>query len=86
VEALADRARLQGAIREGITSVDIALLVAGVHQTAASVAEARPQLWCRYPALVFDGIRARYAPPLPCPLERLDFTGAEQMSTGGDTH
>jgi AcrR family transcriptional regulator len=87
VEALADRARLQGAIREDITGADIVLLLAGVHQTAAPVAQARPQLWRRYLALVFDGIRARDALPLPCPLERLDFTGVGQVSTGGgDPH
>jgi AcrR family transcriptional regulator len=83
VEALADRARLQGAIREDITGSDIVLLLAGVHQTAAPVAQARPQLWRRYLALVFDGIRARDALPLPCPLKRLDFTGVGQVSTGG---
>jgi hypothetical protein len=87
VEALADRARRQGAIREDITGADIVLLLAGVHQMAAPVAQARPQLWRRYLALVFDGIRARDALPLPCPLERLDFTGVGQVSTGGgDPH
>jgi AcrR family transcriptional regulator len=79
VEALTDRARRQGAIREDITGADIVLLLAGVHQTAAPVAHARPQLWRRYLALVFDGIRARDTPPLPCPLEGLNFTRAADI-------
>jgi hypothetical protein len=41
------------------------LLLAGVHQTAAPIADAEPELWRRYLALVFDGIRARDAETLP---------------------
>jgi AcrR family transcriptional regulator len=78
VEALVDRARHAGAIRTEITGADIVLLLAGVHQTAAPVAPAEPQLWRRYLALVFDGIQARDAERLPYSLERLDFTDAEQ--------
>ena len=78
VEALVDRARRAGAIRTEITGADIVLLLAGVHQTAAPVAHAEPQLWRRYLALVFDGIRAHEAEVLPYSLERLDFTDAEQ--------
>ncbi|MDX6434941.1 MAG: hypothetical protein QOE54_7307 [Streptosporangiaceae bacterium] len=80
VEALVDRARRQGAVREEISGADIVLLLAGVHQTAAPVSHAEPQLWRRYLALVFDGIRARDAEPLPYPLERLEFIDAEQDS------
>jgi AcrR family transcriptional regulator len=78
VEELVDRARRAGAIRAEISGADIVLLLAGVHQTAAPVAHAEPQLWRRYLALVFDGIRARDAALLPYSLERLDFTDAEQ--------
>ncbi|MCW2932607.1 MAG: TetR/AcrR family transcriptional regulator [Actinomycetia bacterium] len=80
VEALVDRARRQGAIREEISGADIVLLLAGVHQTAAPVAHAEPQLWRRYLALVFDGIRARGVEPLPYSLKRLEFIDAEQGS------
>jgi AcrR family transcriptional regulator len=80
VEALVDRARRQGAIRAEISGADIVLLLAGVHQTAAPVAQAEPQLWRRYLALVFDGMRARDAEPLPYSLKRLEFVEAGQES------
>jgi AcrR family transcriptional regulator len=67
VEMLTDRARRQGVIRRDITGQDIVLLLAGVHQTAAPLAGAQPQLWRRYLALTFDGIQARATEPLPHP-------------------
>jgi AcrR family transcriptional regulator len=73
VEILTDRARQQGVIRQDITGQDVVLLLAGVHQTAAPLADTQPQLWRRYLALVFDGIRAEAARPLPYPLPRLEF-------------
>jgi len=74
VEALTDRARRQGVIRLDITGQDVVLLLAGVRQTAAPLAATQPQLWRRYLALVFEGMRARDAPTLPYPLpNRLDF-------------
>jgi AcrR family transcriptional regulator len=84
VAELVDRARRAGAIRAEISGADIVLLLAGVHQTAAPVAHAEPQLWRRYLALVFDGIRARDADVLPYSLERLEFVDAEQGSADGD--
>ncbi|MFF7602498.1 TetR/AcrR family transcriptional regulator [Streptomyces mirabilis] len=77
VETLTDRARRQGAVRQDITGQDIVLLLAGVRQTAAPLAETQPQLWRRYLALAFDGIRVQAASPLPYPLpQRLEFPGA----------
>jgi len=73
-DTLADRARSQGAIRQDITGQDIVLLLGGVHQTAAPLMDAEPDLWRRYLALVFDGMRAEAARPLPQPAPRL--TGA----------
>jgi AcrR family transcriptional regulator len=74
VEALTDRARRQGVIRLDITGQDVVLLLAGVRQTAAPLAATQPQLWRRYLALVFEGMRARDAPTLPYPLPNcLDF-------------
>jgi hypothetical protein len=70
VEGLADRARRQGTVRQDITGQDIVLLLGGVYQTAAPLADAQPELWRRYLALIFDGIQARATPPLPHPLER----------------
>jgi AcrR family transcriptional regulator len=75
-ETLTSRARRQGAIRPDITGPDIVLLLSGVQQTGASLADTHPQLWRRYLRLVFDGMRAQAAPPLPYPPpDRLEFTG-----------
>jgi AcrR family transcriptional regulator len=84
VEALVDRARRDGSIREEIFGADIVLLLAGIHQTAAPVSHAEPQLWRRYLALVFDGIRARDAEPLPCSLERLEFIATGRGESAHD--
>lgn len=78
VETLTDRARRQGAVRQDITGQDIVLLLGGVHQTAAPLERSQPQLWRRYLRLVFDGILARSAPPLPHPPpHRLDSPAAD---------
>jgi AcrR family transcriptional regulator len=75
VEMLTDRARRQGLIRQDITGQDIVLLLAGVHQTAAPLADTQPQLWRRYLALTFDGIRTQHPQPLPHPApHRFKFT------------
>ena len=74
VEALTDRARRRGAVRPDISGQDIVLLLAGIRQTAAPLAETRPELWRRYLALVFDGMQVRSAATLPQPLpQRLEF-------------
>ncbi|MGP4045913.1 TetR/AcrR family transcriptional regulator [Streptomyces sp. 2A115] len=64
-DALADRARRQGAIRPDITGRDIMLLVSGIYQTAAPLRSSHPQLWRRYLSLAFDGMQARNAADLP---------------------
>ena len=67
VAGLTDRARRRHAIRPDITGRDVVLLLGGVHQTAAPLLTTEPELWRRYLALVFDGIRADAAEPLPHP-------------------
>ena len=67
VEALTERARSHGAIRDDITGTDIALLLSGVYQTAAPLAATEPELWRRYLALALDGLQPRAARPLPYP-------------------
>jgi hypothetical protein len=85
VEALTDRARRQGAVRQDITGQDIVLLLGGVHQTAAPLMGAEPQLWRRYLGLVFDGIRAQAAQPLPHPPPgRFEFTGPGSPPDGSN--
>jgi AcrR family transcriptional regulator len=85
VETLASRARGQGVIRPDITGPDIVLLLAGVQQTAAPLAGTHPQLWRRYLGLVFDGMRAQPAQPLPCPPpRRLEFTAPASSASPAD--
>jgi AcrR family transcriptional regulator len=82
VEALTDRAREQGAIRQDITGRDIVLLLGGVHQTAAPLEDTQPQLWRRYLGLVFVGIRTQTPSPLPHPPpRRFDFGGPRSIPT-----
>jgi AcrR family transcriptional regulator len=84
VETLTDRARRQGLVRQDITGQDIVLLLGGVHQTAAPLMGAEPQLWRRYLGLVFDGIRAQTARPLPHPPpSRFEFTGPGSLPDDG---
>jgi AcrR family transcriptional regulator len=84
VEKLTDRARRQGGIRQDITGQDIVLLLGGVHQTAAPLADTQPQLWRRYLGLAFDGIRAQFAQPLPHPPpRRLEFSGPRSIPDDG---
>jgi AcrR family transcriptional regulator len=79
VETLTSRARRQGVIRPDITGQDIVLLLGGVYQTAAPLADTQPQLWRRYLGLIFDGMRAQPAQPLPhLPPRRLEFTAPLQ--------
>lgn len=66
-DALTDRARLHGAIRQDITGRDIMLLMSGIFQTASPLLATQPQLWRRYLRLVLDGMRAGDAPELPGP-------------------
>lgn len=67
VEALTARAREQGAVRSDITGTDIVLLLGGIHQTAAPLLDAQPQVWRRYLELALDGLCSADARPLPHP-------------------
>jgi AcrR family transcriptional regulator len=66
-EALTDRARRQGTVRDDVTGADIVLLLGAACQAAAPVAAAAPELWRRYLALIIDGLRPEAAHPLPHP-------------------
>lgn len=66
-EALVARARDRGDIRSDITGQDVVLLLTAACQAAAPVGPAAPELWRRYLALVFDGMRPEGAHPLPHP-------------------
>ncbi|WP_202817680.1 TetR/AcrR family transcriptional regulator [Kribbella sp. ALI-6-A] len=70
VEALVDRARRAGVVRDDVTGQDLMLLMTGVYQTAAPMLPESPDLWRRYLALTLDGLQPQAARPLPTPAPR----------------
>ena len=73
-EALTDRAREQGAVRNDLTGTDVVLLLGGIQQTAAPLLAEWPQGWRRYLQLAFDGLSPANTQPLPHrPPERLQL-------------
>ncbi|GAB3434276.1 TetR/AcrR family transcriptional regulator [Actinophytocola sediminis] len=67
VEALVGRAREQGVIRADITGIDVILLMCAPNYVTDYVRDAPPDLWQRYLAIIFDGLRREGAHPLPQP-------------------
>ncbi len=65
VTALVDRARAEGALRPDVTGTDVMLLMCVPNDVVRHVPDARPDLWERYLAIVFDGLRPQGAHPLP---------------------
>ncbi|MFD9002991.1 TetR/AcrR family transcriptional regulator [Streptomyces sp. NPDC059582] len=66
-DALTDRARRHGAIRQDITGQDVMLLMSGIPQTTSRLQDTQPHLWRRYLHLVFDGMQADGTAKLPGP-------------------
>ena len=73
-EALTERAQRHGGIRNDITGQDIILLLRGAYQAAAPLAQAAPELWRRYLAVIIDGLRPAAAQPLPGPVPGRSLT------------
>jgi AcrR family transcriptional regulator len=67
VHALVDRARRHGAVRDDITGADVILLMCAPNYITGYVPDASPDLWQRYLAIIFDGLRPEGAHPLPHP-------------------
>ncbi|WP_261564592.1 TetR/AcrR family transcriptional regulator [Frankia gtarii] len=67
IGALVDRARAAGAIRPDITGMDVVLLVCAPVHVAGNLPDPAPDLWRRYLAIIFDGLRPEGASPLPRP-------------------
>jgi AcrR family transcriptional regulator len=67
VDALVDRARDHGAIRADVTGTDVILLMCAPNYVTSYVTDASPDLWQRYLAIIFDGLRPQGAHPLPQP-------------------
>jgi AcrR family transcriptional regulator len=67
ITALVDRARAQGALRPDVTGTDVMLLMCVPNDVVKHVPGAAPELWERYLAILFDGLRPEGAHPLPQP-------------------
>ena len=61
------RAQDAGTIRADITAEDVLLLEAAAGQAASALMGVVPELWRRYLDVIFDGLRADGAHPLPHP-------------------
>lgn len=71
IDVLVDRARDAGAIRSDITSTDVFLLMCAPVHVVANLPNPGPELWKRYLAIIFDGLRPEGARPLPQPAPTL---------------
>jgi len=71
LDRLVDRAREAGAVRDDITGTDVFLLMCAPNYVAGYVPNASPDLWRRYLAVIFDGLRPEGAHPLPADAPRL---------------
>ncbi|MEV4631209.1 helix-turn-helix domain-containing protein [Micromonospora sp. NPDC049523] len=67
VQKLVDRAREHRAVRADVTGTDIILLMCAPNYVTSYVPDAPPDLWQRYLAIIFDGLRPEGAHPLPHP-------------------
>lgn len=67
IGALVDNARTAHAIRADVTATDIILLMCAPNHVVEYLASPAPDLWQRYLAIIFDGLRPAGAHPLPVP-------------------
>ena len=67
VNALVDRARAADAVRADVTGTDVFLLMCAPNHVTSHLPDAAPDLWRRYLAIIFDGLRPEGAHPLPHP-------------------
>jgi len=67
IDALVERARDHKAVRPDVTGTDVILLMCVPNHVVGYVPDPPPDLWRRYLALIFDGLRPEAAHPLPHP-------------------
>jgi AcrR family transcriptional regulator len=67
VEQLVTRAQASGAIRKDVTTADVFLLMCAPNHVVEYLPDPEPELWRRYLAIIFDGLRPQGAHPLPRP-------------------
>ncbi|MEV6524868.1 helix-turn-helix domain-containing protein [Longispora sp. NPDC051575] len=65
--ALVERAQEHGVVRADVTGADVILLMCAPNYVAGPLLDADPELWRRYLAMLFDGLRPAGAHPLPHP-------------------
>lgn len=78
IDRLVQRACATGAIRADITATDVILLMCAPDHAVAYLADPDPDLWRRYLAIVFDGLRPEGAHPLPHPPPAMPLTWAAE--------
>jgi AcrR family transcriptional regulator len=67
IETLVDRAREAGAVRSDISGLDVIVLLCAPVHVVGYVSNPAPDLWRRYLAIIFDGLRPEGATALPRP-------------------
>lgn len=70
IDGILARAERAGALRPGVTSDDLLLLISSTAQSAWSCEADRPGLWQRLVAIYLDGLRAGHTGQLPKLLDR----------------
>lgn len=65
ITALVTRAQQSGAVRDDITGTDVILLMCAPGHIVEQLPDAPPDLWKRYLAMIFDGLRPAGAHALP---------------------
>jgi AcrR family transcriptional regulator len=71
IGALVDRAVAAGALRPDVTEADVFLLLCAPVHVVENHPDPPPDLWRRYVAIIFDGLRPEGAHALPEPPPRL---------------
>lgn len=71
IGALVDRGHEAGALRPDVTVIDVFLLLCAPVHVVENLPEPPPDLWQRYLAIIFDGLRPVGASPLPQPPPQL---------------
>lgn len=67
IEVLVDRARESGSLRADVTGTDVILLMCAPVHVVEYLRDPGPDLWRRYLAIIFDGLRPEGAHALPAP-------------------
>lgn len=64
---LVDRAHESGDVRSDVSTTDVFLLMCAPIHVVENLPDPAPDLWRRYLAIIFDGLRPAGAQPLPEP-------------------